>query len=302
MDIDIIEVSVDDGRVLEVSVVGPADGVLVIAHHGTPSGGGIFPPVAQEAVRRGLRLAVYSRPGYAGSTRHEGRSVADCAADAAAVADHLGADRFYTTGTSGGGPHTLACAALLPERVLACATIAGVAPFGAEGLDFLDGMAQENHEEFGAALEGPDALRTYLEPFATELGSVAGSQVAASLGDLVTAPDVAVLTGAYADFMAGSLHRAVSTGIGGWFDDDVAFTGPWGFDLSDIEVPVRVWQGAQDHMVPARHGRWLASHIPGARAELRPDDGHLSLGIGAAGDIFDALRHDGAAGSGGSTR
>jgi len=113
---------------------------------------------------------------------------------------------------------------------------------------------------------------------------------------------VAVLTGEYADFMAGSVRSAVSNGIDGWFDDDLAFTRPWGFDLADIRVPVRVWQGAEDHMVPESHGRWLAAHIPGARPELRPEHGHLSLDLAAAGDIFDALIQDGAAGSGGSTR
>ena len=174
MHIDSFEVALDDGRVLQAFVAGPDDGTLVIAHHGTPSAGGIFAPEAEEAAARGLRLAAYSRPGYGASSRHEGRSVADCATDAAAVADHLGADRFFTTGASGGGPHALACAALLPDRVLACATIAGVAPYDSEGLDFLEGMAEENHVEFGAALEGPEALRACLEPWVVGLRSVTG--------------------------------------------------------------------------------------------------------------------------------
>jgi pimeloyl-ACP methyl ester carboxylesterase len=302
VDIRTFEVTLDDGRLLQVFAAGPDDGTLVIAHHGTPSAGGIFAPQAQAAAARGLRLAGYTRPGYGASSRHEGRSVADCAADVAAVADHLEADRFFTTGASGGGPHALACAALLADRVLACATIAGVAPYDSEGLDFLEGMAEENHVEFGAALEGPDALGACLETWVADLASVTGPAVAESLGDLVSAPDVAVLTGDYADFLAEAVRRGVSTGIGGWFDDDMAFTRPWGFALDDIRVPVRVWQGAQDHMVPESHGRWLAAHIPGAKAELRPEHGHLSLDVAAAGDIFDALLQDGAAGSGGSSR
>ena len=150
-----LSVEVGAGRSLTVRVAGPEDGVVLVAHHGTPSTGRPFPPYVEAAKERGIRLVTYSRPGYAGSTRDVGRSVADCAADTAAILAHLGADRCYTIGASGGGPHALACAALLADRVLACATVAGVGPFGAQDLDFLEGMGRENLEEFGAALASP---------------------------------------------------------------------------------------------------------------------------------------------------
>jgi pimeloyl-ACP methyl ester carboxylesterase len=216
--------------------------------------------------------------------------VSDCAADTVAVADHLGADHFFTVGASGGGPHALACAALLPGRVRACATIAGVGPFGVPDLDFLEGMAKENHEEFGAALAGEGALRAFLEGADADLSEVTGSDLAAALGDLVSDVDKAVLTGEYADYLAASIHRAMENGIWGWFDDDMAFTRDWGFELSAVSVPVTVWQGAQDMMVPMSHGEWLASHVSGAKAELRPEHGHLSLAIAHLGAILDGLR------------
>jgi pimeloyl-ACP methyl ester carboxylesterase len=288
MDVDTFSLEVDDRR-LDVRVAGPEDGAVLVAHHGTPSAGRPFGPYVDAAAARGLRMVTYSRPGYAGSTRASGRSVGSCAADTAAIVDHLGGGRFYTTGQSGGGPHALACAALLPERVIACATTAGVGPWGAEGLDFLAGMADENVEEFGAALAGPEELRAYLEHEADSLRTATAEDLAEALGGLVSPVDVAALTGEFAEHATEMLHESISTGIWGWFDDDVAFTQPWGFNLADIRVPVTVWQGAQDRMVPFAHGEWLAANIPGASARLFDDEGHLSLVVGSFAAILDDL-------------
>jgi pimeloyl-ACP methyl ester carboxylesterase len=289
MDVTELTVDLKDGRSLEVALAGPVEGNVVVLHHGTPGSARAFRPFVDAASARGTRLVSYSRPGYAGSSRSEGRTIANCVADVVEIVDHLGVGRFSTMGWSGGGPHTLACAALLPQRVTACATIAGVGPWGVEGLDFLEGMAPENHEEFGAALESADVLQAFLEPEAEELAGVTGDQVAAALGGLVSDVDKAALTGEFADYVAAMLHDSVRDGIWGWFDDDRAFTRPWGFDLPAIRVPVSVWQGAQDLMVPFAHGQWLAAHVPGARPMLRPEHGHLSLAVSAFGEILDDL-------------
>jgi pimeloyl-ACP methyl ester carboxylesterase len=289
MDVDAFSVEVGDGRSLDVRVAGPSDGTVLIAHHGTPSTGRPFGPYVEAAAERDLRTVTYSRPGYAGSTRAPGRSVGSCAADTARIADHVGAERFFTTGQSGGGPHALACAASLPDRVIACATTAGVGPWDADGLDFLAGMADENVTEFGAALAGSDELRAYIEHEAEGLRSATAADLAEALGGLVSPVDVAALTGEFAEHATAMLHESISTGIWGWFDDDVAFTLPWGFELADIRVPVTVWQGAQDRMVPFAHGEWLAAHIPGANARLFDDEGHLSLVVGSADAILDDL-------------
>jgi pimeloyl-ACP methyl ester carboxylesterase len=289
MDASSFPLALADGRSLDVEVAGPDGGTPQFFLHGTPSDGRLYPPFAAAAAARGLRLVGYSRPGYGGSSRQPGRDVAACAADVAAIADRLGADRFYVAGASGGGPHTLACAALLPGRVLASATVAGAAPFDADGLDFLAGMGQENHEEFGAAVAGPAELRGYLERQVPELAEVTGEQVAAAFGDLVSPIDAAALTGAYAEHLAASVRGAIATGVWGWLDDDLAFVKPWGFELAAIGVPVFVWQGGQDRMVPFSHGQWLAAHLPGATARLLPEQGHLSIAIGKFGEIVDEL-------------
>ena len=288
---EVLSVSAADGRTLQAVVAGPADGELVLMHHGTPgSATRIYPPYLELAEARGLRLAGYSRPGYGDSERHPGRTVADCAADSAAVADALGADRFMTVGGSGGGPHALACAALLPDRVTAAATIAGAAPTDGDGLDWLEGMAEENLEEFAAARAGDDQLEGFIDRFAGELREVKGDQILESLGSLVSPPDAAVLTGEYAEFAAGSMRESVRTGIWGWFDDDIALLGDWGFDLAAIRAPVSIWQGRQDRFVPASHGEWLAANVGGARGHLLEEHGHLSLALAHFGAILDELQ------------
>jgi pimeloyl-ACP methyl ester carboxylesterase len=287
---DAFDVAGPDGRTLEAIVEGPEDGTLVISHHGTPgSASEIWPPHIDAAAERGLRLACYSRPGGAGSDRDAGRSVADCAQDAAAIADHLEADRFYSIGGSGGGPHSLACAALLPDRVIAAATIASVAPFEADDLDWSAGMGEENLQEFDAVQAGPEALEAFLNEWLTELTDITGEQVLAALGDLVSEPDAAVLSGDYAEHSAASMRDAIRSGIWGWFDDDFAMFKPWGFDLAAIEVPVTVWHGTEDRFVPLAHGEWLAGRVAGADARLLDDHGHLSLALAHFGEILDVL-------------
>jgi len=273
---------------LEVVRHGPPDGRVLVFHVGTPNAPVAFPLLTDALDERGWQLVAYARPGYAGSARREGRSVADAAADTAAVLDALGLDRFVTIGWSGGGPHALACAALLPERCDAAASLAGVAPFDAEGLDFLAGMGSENVEEFGAAARSRDELEAFLERFAAGLSTVTGEQVGASLGDLVDDVDRRALTGELAEAMAAMFRRALSTGTAGWLDDDLAFVKPWGFDLSEIAVPVSIWQGAHDGMVPFAHGEWLAAHVPGARVHLYEEEGHISL-VGQLPRILDDL-------------
>lgn len=268
----------EDGRDLEVFRRGPADAFPFLWFGGTPTEASGIPRVTQDVVEsKNWQLVSYSRPGYAGSTAQPGRTVADTVSDAVAVLDHLGLSRFVTLGWSGGGPHALACAALLPGQCAAAATLAGVAPYDADGLEWLDGMAPENHEEFGAAVESRESLITYLEDQASVLGNVTGDEVSAAIGELVSDVDRAALTGEMADTVAATFRRALSAGIAGWRDDDLAFVKDWGFRPSAITTPVSIWQGRQDHMVPFGHSQWLAAHIPGARLHLHSDQGHLSL-------------------------
>jgi pimeloyl-ACP methyl ester carboxylesterase len=281
-------VDLPDGRQLDVLIAGPEGGLPLVFHHGAPGAAALFGPMVDAATRRGLRPMVYSRPGYGESSAHPGRAVADAAADTAAILDKLGADEFVTVGWSGGGPHALACAALLPGRCTSAATIGGVAPFGADGLDWMAGMGSENVEEFGAAASGEAALTRYLVPQAEALATVEGADVAQALGDLVSDVDKRQLTGGFADYLAGSFRTAMTGGIAGWRDDDLAFVRDWGFPFGN-GAPVAIWQGDQDRMVPYAHGEWLAVNVPGARAHLLTGEGHLSLLVGAFGDVLDDL-------------
>lgn len=278
-----------DGRRLELLVEGPEGAVPLLFFHGTPFAAAPHPRLRDRAAERGLRTVSWSRPGYGGSTRQPGRTVSQVAEDAPAVLDALGADRFVALGWSGGGPHALACAAALGDRCRGVATLGGVAPYGAEGLDWVDGMGPENVEEFAAARAGETALRSFLESAAPELTDVTGPEVAASLGGLVSAVDVAALDPPLARFLAAGMRAALGGGVEGWLDDDLAFLSDWGFDLGAVGCPVTVWQGDQDLMVPAAHGAWLAAHLPGCRAELRTGEGHLSLLNERLGSVLDDL-------------
>lgn len=283
------ELELLDGRTVDLFDGGDPAGFPLVLHHGTPSDATTFADWDASARSRGLRLLCFSRPGYASSTRLPGRDVANAAADTTAVLDLLDLDTFVTAGWSGGGPHALACAALLHDRCLAAATLAGVGPYDAAGLDFLAGMGPENVEEFGAAVEGEEPLRAWMEANAEPFRSVTADQIVAAFGGLVPDVDKAVLVGGYAEQMAGEMRRALAGGFDGWIDDDLAFTRPWGFDVGTIRVPVTVWQGDLDLMVPRPHGQWLSHHVPTSAARLVDGHGHISLVTGYREEILDDL-------------
>jgi pimeloyl-ACP methyl ester carboxylesterase len=272
-----------DGRTLDVRVSGPADGQPLVFHHGTP---GTLPSRAFErsAHERGLRLVTFSRPGYGGSTRRPGRAVVDIVGDTAAVLHSIGADRYLVAGWSGGGPHALACAARLPGAIRAL-IIAGVAPADSEGLDFLAGMSADNLDEWGAAFNGEKDLRAYVEPVAPELMAVPSGD----LENLLPAADSAALTGEFAEDLAAANSDGLRLGIDGWIDDELAFTKPWGFDLTEIDIPLAIWHGSADVNVPPAHGRWLATRLPEATLHIADGEGHLSIMTRPVGGMLDEL-------------
>lgn len=270
-------VTASDGRTLTVREGGDPKGFPVLSISGTPGSSTLYPPYMRDAAEQGIRLFSYDRPGYGGSTRQKGRKVADCAADIAAVSDALGLERFSVWGISGGGPHALAAAALLPDRVIAVAALASVAPYDADGLDFLEGMGEQNVEEFGTIFEGEDAHRASMEKQREELLSATPEQLVELWQTLLGPSDREVATGVLAAFLLDHMRAGIGPSGDGWIDDDLAFVAPWGFDLAAIRVPVQIWQGEQDQFVPYGHGVWLAEHIPGVDARLTAEDGHLTL-------------------------
>ncbi len=281
-----LEVTTPDGRTLQVHDAGAADGHVVVYHHGTPGWGRPYAHQDQAAAAQGVRLIGYDRPGYGGSTRFAGRSVGDCADDVGAILDALGVQRFATYGWSGGGPHALACGALLSERCAAAASLAGVAPHDADGLAWTDGMGDDNVKEFSAAQDGEETLRALLAPQAAEMAGASASDLAHGLASILSAVDVAAMGGPLGEWLTEGFHSGLEPGIDGWVDDDLAFVADWGFTLDELTVPVAVWQGEQDRMVPAAHGRWLLSHVAGASGEVSAADGHLSLGEDRFADVL----------------
>jgi len=270
-------VETPDGRVIEVHDGGDLEGLPVVVHHGTPSSGLPYAPHTALAHEQGVRLIGYDRSGYGGSTRHPGRRVADCVADVHAIADALGLERFAAWGISGGGPHALACAGLCDDRLTAVASLAGIAPWGAEGLDWLAGMGEANHVEFGRILEGEEALRELLEADAAAMVESDPEELVRVLETLLGASDRAVLSGWFAEWFLETERHAVEQGIDGWVDDDLAFVEDWGFEPSQARVPVLLLHGGDDRFVPISHAHWLAARIPGVEVRLGPNDGHLTL-------------------------
>jgi pimeloyl-ACP methyl ester carboxylesterase len=278
-----------DGRSLDVWQAGPPEGDPLVFHHGTPGAGLPFDHHVREMAARGLRFVAWSRPGYGGSSRRRGRSVADDADDAAVVLDQLGIDRAWVIGWSGGGPHALGLAAQRPDRVRGVATIGCVAPWGAEGLDWLAGMGAENVEEFEATLEGEDAIRPFVDRAWPIYRAIRPEEVAAAFGDLVDDVDRGSVTGGFSQWLAALFHESLRESGEGWLDDDLLFVRPWGFELGAIRCPVHIWQGEHDRMVPYAHGRWLAEHVPTACPHLHTEHGHLTLLVDSFGRILDEL-------------
>jgi pimeloyl-ACP methyl ester carboxylesterase len=245
--------------------------------------------IQRAAHARGLRVVSYSRPGYGSSSRQAGRRIADVAQDVTLVLDHLQVDRCLVAGWSGGGPHALATGALLANRVAGVLSIASIAPDGLPDLDLTAGMGEENVEEFGLARQGEEALRPLLERMAVDLAHADAAGLVEGLGTLLPAADRAVLTAEVGEDMVASFAEGLRTGVDGWLDDDLAFVQPWGFELAQLAVPVFVWQGSEDLMVPFAHGQWLASVVPGATSHLEEGEGHLSIVVGAIDRMLDEL-------------
>ena len=283
--------SARDGRTLDVLVGGDSTSdIALVCHHGTPSDSTLWVDWHQDALVRKLRLVSISRPGYAASDRKPGRSVSCVAKDVSDVLDALGIDTFLTIGWSGGGPHALACAALLPERCIAVSLLAGVGPHGEPDLDSLSDMGPENIEHKKIAIQGEGPLREWAKVNAAAWFTIADEDLAAALGGLVPEIDVYALNEqGQAKIWASSIRRCLQNGIDGYIDDSLVFCKYWGFKPADIRSPVTIWQGDLDLMVPFTHGQWLIKHIPNAKGMLEIGHGHISLIADKKQDIIDDL-------------
>jgi len=278
-----------DGRRLCVRVGGGDPGRSVLVMHGSPGSSVLYDGWSDEAAAREIRLVSYDRPGYGGSSPHPGRTVADCASDVSTIADELGIDRLGVWGWSGGGPCALACAALLPDRILAAALVASSAPWDADGLDFLAGMGQGNVDEVRLYFSDPATARVKNRCDRDEVLATTLDQQIEMLGSLLSPTDAAALSGEFAEWLLRTEQQGLAPSDQGWWDDGAAQFAPWGFDIGSVSVPVKVWHGHHDRFVPFQHGQWLADHVPGAEAALSDTDGHLTLVMRRLGDVHDWL-------------
>ncbi len=271
-------VPLSDGRSLAVAEWGDPAGVPVLRFHGTP-GCRLNRPSEEGRLRDiGVRMVTYDRPGYGMSSRDRGRSVVDCVADVLAIADALRIEQFVATGSSGGGPHVLALAARVPERVLRVQCAVCVAPFDADGLNWFDGMDPENVREIGWALDGEERLTAELSREATLVQErVAKDPSTIFAGFDLPETDVAILANRrFQNVIREATAEMFRSGPGGWVDDDLAFIKPWGFNVCEITVPVELEYGTSDVLVPAAHGQWLAGRIPTVTAMADSGKGHLT--------------------------
>jgi pimeloyl-ACP methyl ester carboxylesterase len=286
--------SPDDERTLTVQQSGNPWGDPVFLLHGTP--GSRLGPLPRTGLlyRLGVRLITFDRPGYGGSTRKPGRRVASVAKDVKLIADALGIAKFAVVGRSGGGPHALAVAALLPEQVTRAAALVSLAPPDATGLDWFDGMSPSNVREYMAAssaigeftavddhtarfreLFSPGELTFRLVQAAAKIKADPISHVATISPEMPEIDRRIVSAFAIRAMLAENFGEAVRTSADGWIDDALAFCAPWGFDVSDIKAPVLIWHGERDVFSPVAHSLWLTRNISRAEPQIQPDSAHF---------------------------
>jgi pimeloyl-ACP methyl ester carboxylesterase len=258
-----------DGRTLAVEEAGDRAGYPVMVHVGTPGCRRLYGRTVADATSRGLRLISYDRPGYGDSTPNPGRSTADCVADVRVICDALGVEQLAMWGLSGGGPHVLACAALLPDLVVAAAALCSLAPYDAQGLDWLHGFGQDAIDEVKLMESDTAAARELFRRGRDELITTPAVTQAEQMRAAGSRTELAVLVNE-----VECMQQAVQPGIEGGWDDCIAQITPWGFDVTDITVPVLVVHGSEDKAVPFSHGQWLAAHIPGVEAWLIDGEDH----------------------------
>jgi pimeloyl-ACP methyl ester carboxylesterase len=264
-----------DGRRLAVEISGKPDGESVFLLHGTPGGRNGPRPRGIVLYRLGIRLISYDRPGYGGSDSQPGRTIADAAGDVAAIADFLEIDRFSVVGRSGGAPHALACAAMLGERVYCAAALCSLAPSDADGLNWRGGMADSNIEAYRDA-ETDEDLAAELSKRAGQVRNDPDSLLRSLWPELVSHDRKVVGDVALRRILADTYADALQESSSGWIDDVLALRRPWGFKLSAITSPVKLWHGGDDVFSPASHTRWLAGQIEGSTLEVQSDAAHFS--------------------------
>ncbi|HUW78686.1 MAG TPA: alpha/beta fold hydrolase [Candidatus Nanopelagicaceae bacterium] len=282
------DMKLSDGRNLNLLLGEGESQTAVIFHHGTPSCANIWKSWIEKLEKAGIRAVAYSRAGYYTSDRKPGRNVVDVNADISEVLDRYDIKSFISVGWSGGGPHALASS--LDSRCKSVVVLAGVGMYGQPDLDFLAGMGEENIDEFGTALQGEIALSTWMEANGTGYKTITGAELRSTVSSLFSKSDVVTMQNEkFSEDLAENFRQSLASGFWGWMDDDFAFTQDWGFSLDQVKVPVTIFQGDEDLMVPGAHGRWLHAKMPHSTLRLIAGEGHLAYFSSAQDEVLDYL-------------
>lgn len=283
-----LDLKLTDGRNLNLLVGAGDSQTAIVFHHGTPSCSFAWKRWIAHFERLGIKSIAYSRAGYYTSDRKAERSVVSVNNDIAEVLDHFSIDKFVAVGWSGGGPHALASA--LDPRCESVVVLAGVGMYGQSDLDFLAGMGEENIDEFGIALTGQTELNAWMETNGSAYRTITGEELRNSISSLFSNSDSAAMQQKeFSDDLAENFRHSLEKGFPGWIDDDIAFTKDWGFSLDQVKIPVAIFQGDEDLMVPGSHGRWLHKHLPNSTLRLLTGEGHLSFFSSSQDEILKFL-------------
>jgi len=267
---------------------GDASGRPVFYCHGFPGSRLEVLLADRIAAQKGIRLIGVDRPGYGLSDDRPGRSLSNWADDVAELADRLGIERFSILGASGGGPYAVACACRLRDRLLAVGIVCGLAPITAHGI--LRGMTGFNRFGLRLAATAPLLVKQFFLPIAALLKH-RPQWVLSSIARRAGQPDRWVLSRPeIRATMCGSFREAMRVGLSGAVRDVVLYSRAWGLHLSEITVPVNLWHGEKDRIVPPAMGMWLAANIPGCHARFYPEEGHFSLIMNRMDAIIDHIR------------
>jgi len=264
-----------DGRRLSVEETGDPEGRPVFLLHGTP--GSRLGPAPRPSLlyRMGVRLITLDRPGYGDSDRRPGRTVRSAAEDVCLIADELEIERFGVVGRSGGAPHALACAALLPDRTARAGALVSLAPPDAHDLDWFDGMTEGNVDAYVNAAAGRHRLSAALGSRTRAIRENPAASVAKMRSELPESDRWIVADAGIQAMLERNFAEGLRSSADGWVDDVMAFSTSWGFELSGITAPVYLWHGEEDIFAPAEHTRWLGRNIPTARVEVERHAAHF---------------------------
>jgi pimeloyl-ACP methyl ester carboxylesterase len=267
--------SVSGGRILAWTECGATNGIPFIFLHGAPGSvvEGDRSPYAKDLERAGFRMVAIERAGYGVSGAHLGRRVVDIASDVKALSDRIGLDRFAVVGWSSGGPHALAVAAQLPDRVSGVGTIACIAPLDKVGLD---GLGERVFLEM--AQGDPEALREGMRQLAASMRDDPEGTTAALFTDVMSDRDVEWLArNGNHEMMIADLVESARGDWHGYADDCIAFVNDWGFNLHDVRARVVMLHGDADQIVPLSHSVFLEEVLPNASLEKVEGEGHISI-------------------------